>query len=316
MSSCSFTKLILICMYIVQKLRIRHTIDIMHVEKNVSASILGYLLGERDTVSVRKDMEAAGVNEELHLRPRPGRGNYLKPHPPYSFKSEEQDAFLKQVKSVKVPSTYSAGMMRHVSQRKLHGLKSHDHHVLLQDIIPATIRGLLCRGARDAVIRLGHCFKKICQKAIDPNEMLPLQQYVAETMCLLEVWFPPAFFDIMPHLVLHLVDELDWLGPVYARWCYGAERYLYVLKKYVRNRNKPEASIATGYLYAEALGFMAEHLSIYPGWRRIWDPEDDDRSNGEVVEGAPLRRVMPDAELRMIHEFVISNYQATEALRR
>ena len=94
------------------------------------------------------------------------------------------------------------------------------------------------------------------------------------------------------------------------------ERYLYVLKKYVRNRNKPEASIATGYLYAEALGLMAEYLSIYLGWRRIWDPEDGDRNNGEVLEGAPQKRVMADGELRLIHEFVISNYQATEGFWR
>ena len=115
------------------------------------------------------------------------------------------------------------------------------------------------------MIRLGHCFKRICTKAVDPAQMAPLQHYVAETMSLLEIWFPPTFFDIMPHLVLHLVEELDWFGPVHARWCYGSERYLYVLKKYVRNRARPEASIATGYMYAEALGFMSEHLSLYPG---------------------------------------------------
>lgn len=82
--------------------------------------------------------------------------------------------------------------------------------------------------------------------------MKALQQYVAETMCVLEDWFPPAFFDIMPHLTLHLVNELDWLGPVHSRWCYEAEPYLYVLKKYVQNWAKREASIATGYMYAQA----------------------------------------------------------------
>ena len=99
-------------------------------------------------------------------------------------------------------------------------------------------------------------------------------------------------------------------------WSYGAERYLYVLKKYVRNRAKREASIAKGYFYVEALGFMAEHLSLYPGHYRIWDPEDNEKSNGEVLEGAPQRRVMGDVELRGIHQFVINNYRATEALRQ
>ena len=118
--------------------------------------------------------------------------------------------------------------------------------------------------------------------------MRPLQQYVAETMCLLEIWFPPSFFDIMPHLLLHLVEELDWLGLVHARWCYGAECYLYVLKNYVRNRAKLEASVATGYMNVEALGFMVEHLSLYSGYKRVWDPDDNEKNNSEVLEGAPL----------------------------
>ena len=299
-----------------QKLKIRHTLDVMHVEKNVAASILGYVMGDRDTIDCRKDMEAIGVSPELHLRARPGRASFLKPHPPYSLSPSESSKFLRTVRSIKVPKGYSASMTKNIGEKKFHGLKSHDYHVLIQDILPACIRGLLHPGARDAVIRLGNCFKKICAKAIDPASIPSLRQYVAETMCLLEVWFPPAFWDIMPHLVLHLVDELEWFGPVHSRWCYGAERYLYVLKKYVRNRAKPEASIAKGYLYAEALGHMSEHLSLYPGHAKMWDPDDNESYNGEVLEGAPKKVLLPESELKAVHEFIIYNLQATETLRQ
>lgn len=30
----------------------------------------------------------------------------------------------------------------------------------------------------------------------------------------------------MPHLMLHLVDELEICGPVHSRWCYSIERYV------------------------------------------------------------------------------------------
>jgi hypothetical protein len=40
-----------------------------------------------------------------------------------------------------------------------------------------------------------------------------------------------------------------------ARWCYSMERYLNVLKKYVRNRAWLEAYMAFGYMYDEVLGF-------------------------------------------------------------
>lgn len=287
----------------------------MHVEKNISASILGFIMGDKDTIAVRKDMESEGINPSLHLRPRPGRDNYFKPHAPYVLNPAESAQFLRRVRSVKVPTGYSLNMMKHVSDRNLQGLKSHDHHIILQDILPASIRGLLHPGVRDAIIRLGNCLKKICTKAVDPSSIQSLQQYVAETMCILEVWFPPAFFDVMPHLLLHLVEELDWLGPVHSRWCYGAERYLFVLKKYVRNRAKPEASIATGYMYAEALGFMSEHLSTYLGHQKMWDPDEHEKNNAEVLEGGFQRRIMPDNELRAVHEFVIYNSQVAEPFR-
>lgn len=298
-----------------QKLKIRHTLDVMHVEKNVAASVLGFLMGEKDTVACRKDMESIGIRPGLHIRPRPGVGNYVKPPAPYSLTPPETAKFLKTVRSIKVPTGYSSNLTKHVSEKKFQGLKSHDYHVLIQDIIPACIRGLLSPGARDAVVRLGNCFKRICSKAVDPSTIPQLKQYVAETLCLLEVWFPPALFDIMPHLVLHLVEELDWLGPVHSRWCYGAERYLYVLKKYVRNRARPEASIAIGYKYTEALGFMSENLALYPGHAKIYDPEDDDSINGERLEGAEDKKLLPDEELRAIHEFIIYNLKATETLR-
>ncbi len=71
---------------------------------------------------------------------------------------------------------------------------------------------------------------------INPSKLYDLRTYVVKTLCLLEIWFPTGFFDLMSHLVIHLVDELKICGLVGARWCYLVERYLNVLKKYVRNR--------------------------------------------------------------------------------
>jgi hypothetical protein len=36
-------------------------LDVMHVEHNVSESVLKYLFGEKDRLEVRKDLEQAGV---------------------------------------------------------------------------------------------------------------------------------------------------------------------------------------------------------------------------------------------------------------
>ncbi len=76
-----------------------------------------------------------------------------------------------------------------------------------------------------------------------------------EIICLFEIRFPPRFFDMMTHLIIHLVDELEICGPIGAMWCYPMGRYLLVLKRYVGNRARLEACMACGYMYDEALGF-------------------------------------------------------------
>jgi len=52
------------------------------------------------------------------------------------------------------------------------------------------------------------------QEGCEPNEMPKLKEDVVTILCMLEMEMPPAFFDVMTHLVLHLVEELDLCGLV------------------------------------------------------------------------------------------------------
>ncbi len=56
---------------------------------------------------------------------------------------------------------------------------------------------------------------------------------MANTLSVLEKEFPPTFFDVMTHLLLHVVDELDVCKPVHNRWMYLMEWLMKVLKGYV-----------------------------------------------------------------------------------
>ncbi|GJX10836.1 reverse transcriptase domain-containing protein [Tanacetum coccineum] len=76
----------------------------------------------------------------------------------------------------------------------------------------------------------------------------------------LEQIFPPAFFDIMIHVAIHLPDEAILDGPIHYRWMFPFERYMKKLKNYVRNKAKPEGSIAEGYVAEEALTFCSRYL--------------------------------------------------------
>ena len=114
---------------------------------------------------------------------------------------------------------------------------------------------------RNTIIRLCYFFNSICSKIIDPSKLQQLQDEVVVTLCLLEKYFPPAFFDVMVHLTVHLPREIKLCGPVWLRWMYSMERYMKILKGYVRNRHRPEGCIIECYIAEEAVEFCSEYLA-------------------------------------------------------
>jgi Domain of unknown function (DUF4218) len=127
-------------------------------------------------------------------------------------------------------------------------------------------------------------------------------------LCVLEIHFPPSFFDLMTHLMIHLVEELDLCGPVSTRWMYPIERNLKVLKGYVRNKARPEASMAEGYLLEESLGFLSEYMIDTKGvGRRTWELEEDPGVSGIVLEGAGKEITLEWADLTAMHHYILQN---------
>ena len=59
--------------------------------------------------------------------------------------------------------------------------------------MPVAVRHSLGRGPRLAIIRMGNLFHRICAKVINPAEMDSLKTFAAETLCLVELNFPPGF---------------------------------------------------------------------------------------------------------------------------
>ena len=67
-------------------------------------------------------------------------------------------------------------------------------------------------------------------------------------LCELEIYFPPAFFDIMVHLQIHVVEDTVQLGPAFLCSMMPFEWMNGHIKRYVRNRSRPDGSIAKGFL--------------------------------------------------------------------
>ncbi|GKB45829.1 hypothetical protein Tco_0896582 [Tanacetum coccineum] len=140
------------------------------------------------------------------------------------------------------------------------GLKSHDCHIMMQRLLPYGLQQYLPPDVAKPLIELCLFFKQICSQTLMVDDMLKAQSKVIDILCNLELIYPPAFFDIMIHLVIHLPLEAIFGGPIRPRWMYPFERYMKKLKNYVRNKAKPEGSIAEGYVAEEALTFSSHYF--------------------------------------------------------
>jgi uncharacterized protein DUF4218 len=113
--------------------------------------------------------------------------------------------------------------------KKISCLKSHDHHVFIEQLLPLALRGFLPKNVYDPLVELSFFFRDLCSKNISVSQLETLQKKIPYTLCKLEMIFPPAFFDVMVHLVIHLAAEAKIAGPVRYRWIYPVERYLYFI---------------------------------------------------------------------------------------
>jgi hypothetical protein len=79
-------------------------------------------------------------------------------------------------------------------------------------------------------------------------------------MCQLEMCFPPSFFDMLEHYMIHLADQIFVLGLSYMHYMYLYKRHMVVMKGYVRNRAHPEGSMKDGYTTEEVVECYADYI--------------------------------------------------------
>ena len=120
----------------------------MHIEKNVMDNILGTLLNLKDQTNdnykARLNLADMGIRSELHLQQK-GDDKYTILPACFPMTSSERDSFLQVLKDVTMPDRYASNISRHVNmkERKISGLKSHDNHILMQQLFPIALRGFL-----------------------------------------------------------------------------------------------------------------------------------------------------------------------------
>ncbi|KAI5338347.1 hypothetical protein L3X38_017618 [Prunus dulcis] len=250
------------------KLKLRHNLDVMHVEKNVFDTLVGTILDiegkTKDTIKARLDLERMGIRRGLWMNRDSDKARRDLAF--FSMKPNDKKEFLKFVSSVKFPDGYASNITRcvNVDGGKFTGLKSHDCHVFMQRLLPMGIRHLLLEDVVKPIILLSRFFSQLTAKTLRRTDMFQLRHDIVQVLCKFEMIFPPAFFTSMMHVMVHLPEEALLAGPVNYRWMYPIERLLGELKKSVRNRAKPEGSIVEAWVQYESLTFSPPSLSPPP----------------------------------------------------
>nr|GEV66541.1 hypothetical protein [Tanacetum cinerariifolium] len=83
---------------------------------------------------------------------------------------------------------------------------------------------------------------------------------IVVTLCKLKKILPPGFFDHMEHLVVNFSYEVRVGSHVQYRWMYPFERYLYHLKKKVKNKARVESLICEAYIMEEISNFYSHYF--------------------------------------------------------
>ena len=123
----------------------------------------------------------------------------------------------------------------------------------------------------------------ISKKVIDVSILDQLQRDIAKTLYRLEMHFSSTYFDISVHLLIHLVDQIRALGPMYLHQMFPFERLMKVFRRYVRNRFRPEGSMVEGWSTEEAIEFYTYYLDI--NRVRILESRHEGRLGGKGTIG-------------------------------
>ncbi|KAK1669200.1 hypothetical protein QYE76_057359 [Lolium multiflorum] len=214
----------------------------------------------KDNAKARMDMKRMKIREHLHIDETQEKPDL--PEAVYYMESSKKKMFCGLVKNVRFPDNHASSMYNKVrlEENKFVGLKTHDCHILFEEILPLAVMKTLPEEVALPLVKLAKCFKVITSKIVSNKEIAIVEEQLPEISCQLEKIFPPTFFDIMEHLVIHLPAEVRLAGPVQFRNMWSTEMFIGNMKNWVHNRSHPEGSIADSYLFDECLTFCSRYV--------------------------------------------------------
>ncbi|XP_075486375.1 uncharacterized protein LOC142525980 [Primulina tabacum] len=146
-----------------------------------------------------------------------------------------------------------------------------------KDLEELALRDLLPKGPRNAIFLLGAFYNELCQRVLDRNRLEQLEENIAEILCMLE-------------------------------------RFMKILKVYVKNWARSESCTAECYLAEERMAFSSAYIkNAYS--IAVRSNRNDDLVDG-LLEGRPIskgkKKILEDHVLQAAHRYVLFNTAEVE----
>jgi hypothetical protein len=146
---------------------------------------------------------------------------YTFPSALYELDKDARESLCEFLYGVKMSDGVSSNIRRCVDVKscKVSGLKTHDYHLILQKLLPLVVRRIFPEVVVIGLIQLSNFFDALFSKELVEAELDRPSCSIRESVCRLEMIFPPAFFDIMIHLPIHLAEEAKLGGQCVTDGC-------------------------------------------------------------------------------------------------
>jgi hypothetical protein len=76
-----------------------------------------------------------------------------------------------------------------VTAGKIHGLKSHDYHIIIERLQSVMLRGYLDDDIWEALAELSYFYRQLCTKEVKKDMMEKLKKVISVLICKLEKKF-------------------------------------------------------------------------------------------------------------------------------
>jgi hypothetical protein len=123
-----------------------HNIDVMHTKKNVTEALWGTLMEtkkSKDNPKARVDLTMLCARPKQEMQPPRGSKKWTRPKVDFVLARKHRREVLEWIQTLMFPDGYVENLRKGVnlSTLRVNGMKSHDYHIWIEQLLSAMVRG-------------------------------------------------------------------------------------------------------------------------------------------------------------------------------